>query len=654
MLKIILSALLLCGLNAFAQLRSNLPKPLPITIKDLSQEVHPIDSSAVAAYTYRYGKTWFEVTNYSCIMVTEVYTRLKIYKKAGYGYANTQVVFYSGTKDSKCSFSDANTYNLVKGNIEKTPLNKDGEFEEELGEDFTIKKITMPNVREGSVVEYKYTIRTPQFSEFEDWYFQFAIPADDVRYDVFIPIYFNYNIFTTGSTPIEKTNPRIIDNTTNEVKDTYYSYKAKDVKAIKEEPYVSNIGNYITKLQHEIASVNLPNMLLPVPISTDWAGLTKNIYENEKFGRELKFSSYFEKDIDRILKDGYTPRQKADSIFEYVKNRMNWNEMPGFLCNKGVKKAYSEKTGNAAEINLMLVAMFRYAGLYSNPILVSTKSNGVALFPTRNAYNYVIASVKIDGKIICMDATSKYSLPDMLPERVLNGNGRVINTGGRNAEIDLMPKTPSRELINIVAQIDAEGKVSGQARDLYHDNIALVFRELLAKLQKADYVEKLEAGYKGTVISDYKVSNDKDPSKVLTEQYDFTNTMAADVVGGKIFFSPMLFFAEKENPFKSETRDYPIDFTYPVKQKHNINITLPEGYEVGSIPEPISLVMPDNIGSFNYTVTSTNNMIQCSTTFQINFSSVSADNYLTIRDFYKKMIDKQNEKVVLVKTENKK
>jgi hypothetical protein len=64
-----------------------------------------------------------------------------------------------------------------------------------------------------------------------------------------------------------------------------------------------------------------------------------------------------------------------------------------------------------AEINLMLTAMLRYAGLDANPVLTSTRDNGIAVFPTRTAYNYVIASVKIADKQYLLDATSKYTLP---------------------------------------------------------------------------------------------------------------------------------------------------------------------------------------------------------------------------------------------------
>ena len=94
---------------------------------------------------------------------------------------------------------------------------------------------------------------------------------------------------------------------------------------------------------------------------------------------------------------------------------MNWNERNGYSCQLGVKKAYQDKTGNVADVNLMLISMLRYAGLDANPILISTRSNGIALYPSRSAFNYVIAGIEVENQIILLDATNKYSLPGFYP-----------------------------------------------------------------------------------------------------------------------------------------------------------------------------------------------------------------------------------------------
>ena len=64
------------------------------------------------------------------------------------------------------------TYNLVGGKIEKTKLKSEGEFDEKINKYWGKKKIVMPNVKEGSVIEYKYTIKVSRFSELTEWFFQ--------------------------------------------------------------------------------------------------------------------------------------------------------------------------------------------------------------------------------------------------------------------------------------------------------------------------------------------------------------------------------------------------------------------------------------------------------------------------------------------------
>lgn len=123
-----LSILLLLITNVTAQ-EFKLGK---VSIAELEQKVHPKDSSAAAAILYKKGKTRMEYDeNYGFVIITEVETRIKIYKKEGYEWANQNVWYYNESNfKEKVSFSDAVTYNLVDGNIEKTKLKSDGVFDE--------------------------------------------------------------------------------------------------------------------------------------------------------------------------------------------------------------------------------------------------------------------------------------------------------------------------------------------------------------------------------------------------------------------------------------------------------------------------------------------------------------------------------------------
>lgn len=111
----------------------------------------------------------------------------------------------------------------------------------------------------------------------------------------------------------------------------------------------------------------------------------------------------------------------------------------------------------------------------------------------------------------------------------------------------------------------------------------------------------------------------------------------------------MLYLASKENPFKQETRVYPIDFGYPKQEKYNININIPEGFAVESIPQPMNIASGENVGAFKYITANSETSIQIVITKNINTAIVPADFYPVLKDFYQQMTDKQNEKIVLKK-----
>ena len=104
-----------------------------------------------------------------------------------------------------------------------------------------------------------------------------------------------------------------------------------------------------------------------------------------------------------------------------------------------------------------------------------------------------------------------------------------------------------------------------------------------------------------------------------------------------------------ENPFKQEVREYPVDFIFPYLDKYTINITFPEGYVVESMPKVASISMQDEIANFKYNVLNTGNKIQLSVNFNINSASIGPEYYDSLKNFFKEVINKQNEKIVLKK-----
>ncbi|NHM08103.1 DUF3857 and transglutaminase domain-containing protein [Flavobacterium sp. CYK-4] len=616
-----------------------------VTIAELEEKEHPRDPAAPAAILFKIGESRTRDEN-GYISVTEVKTKIKIYKKEGFQWANQEVAFYKLGNTENIYFSDAVTYNLVDGKIVKSKLKSDGQFEEKINKFFSRKKITLPNVKEGSIIEYSYIIKSIGYSIPRRWDFQTTIPMNYCQYKTYIPQYFVYKKSQKGYLFPKVTDEKINNNLG--FYDNVTTYVAENFPAIKKEAYVNNINNYVSSVSHELATIDIPRVLLK-SISTNWDNITNEIYKMDDFGLELNKKGYFEDELAPILKGLEKRDDKIAAILNFVKSKVKWNGYESYLCDDGVKAAYKNQLGNAAEINLMLVAMLRSAGIDANPVLLSTQSNGVVLFPSRTAFNYVIAAVEITEDLILLDATEQFSEPNILPLRDLNWTGRLIRKEGSSTDIDLFPKTLAKEAVNMSVSINPDATANGKIRCQLACHEALVYRQNNKSVNDEVYLETLENKYKAIEVDDYKRENLLDNTKPIMETYSFKDSNSAELIDGKIYFSPLLFLGLKENPFKQETREYPIDFNYPFQKKYNINVTLPEGYAVESLPQPVNMITGDDIGDFKYMIVANQNQIQVSVLMDIYKPLVASDFYEVVKDFYQKVVDKENEKVVLVK-----
>ncbi|KAF2341320.1 DUF3857 domain-containing protein [Flavobacterium tistrianum] len=640
-----------------------------VSIAELEQKVHPKDSAAAAAILYKKGTARIEYDpNDGFVTLTDVETRIKIYKKEGYDWANQEVWYYNTTNlKEKVFFYDAVTYNLVNGKIEKTKLKSDGIFDEVLSKYRGQKKMTMPNVKEGAVIEFRYTIKCPSDRIIREWAFQSSIPVNYSEFSTFIPEYYVFNSRQKGYVFPKVTtlkNPKSITFNVKERNSGYGSgatsfstekhdyienqttFIAVDLPAMKDEAYVNNIENYMSSVSHELSLTKFPNSPMK-EYSTDWNSVVKTIYEYDDFGPELNKTGYFEEDLKKLLADTKTPEEKIWVIFNHVKSNVKWNNYTGYSCDNGVKKAYKEKTGNIADINLMLTAMLRYSGLTANPVLVSTRSNGIALFPNRTAFNYVIAAVETPNGNILLDASEKFSIPNILPLRVLNWSGRLIRKDGSSEEINLMPEKTSADNVFMNYSIDGTGKITGKTRRQCMDYNAMITRSNIESLKEEEYLEKLENQNNKIEISEYSKTNEKDILLPIIETYSFTGNNLCELIGDKIYVSPMLFFTNDKNPFKQEVREYPVDFSYPFADKYNITVKIPEGFTVETLPAPAAITMEDNLGAFKFNIVANGDILQLSIVHQINEAIVSAEKYDMLKEYYKAMTAKQAEKIVL-------
>lgn len=542
--------------------------------------IYDKDTAAEAVVLYDRG-----ILNGSTLEFTR-HLRIKILKKSGYGHAN-QIVNVPGR-----SMVKGFTFNLENGEIVKTKLSKESIYQEELVEDFNVLRVFMPNVKEGSVIEISYTHVGPPF----EWKFQNEIP---VKYsELWLQpnnyIDFSKNMF--GFLPLAYSSDD--------------RWVAKDMPAMRAEPFTNSISNYLTKFEIEVRSINIPGVLYR-DYASNWRRVYETLEETNRFGEQLGKKSYLKKEAEQIMAMHDTPEERIMEAHSFIKENIKWNGDNRLYASNELPTIYKkEKIGNSADVNLSLICLLNRMDINAQPIVLSTVGNGVLSLavPCISKLNYVIGYVKIGEQEYYLDATDPNTPVGMLPERCLNGSGRLIGPS-KNTWVDLTPsKCADNETIQLDLNVDQDGNITGKLNCKKSDYAALHFRDEMDEYNdEDDYIEDLETDYNGLIVNNHKMTNlEEDLSKPVYAEFEVDITDMADDLGGTIAFSPLFFNVPEENPFKSATRQYPIHFLQPRKKSSVVRITLADGYVFNDLPKPMNVRLPENGGTFVYTVNKLN------------------------------------------------
>jgi hypothetical protein len=598
--------------------------------------------------------------------------RAKIFNKNGYDWATQRVILYhSNSSYEKLYYLKGVVYNFENGKLVESELEKDMIHEEIIDNKHTENKFTLPNVREGSIIEYTYKIRSP-FLSIPDWRFQYAIPALWSEYRVSYPEYFVYKKLQKGYltldvneesikpvkfTILESERSNGFSGTTNSINtydisynDNCYRWITNKVPAFREEPYMNALINYVTAMEFELASYNPPRGLAQNFTQT-WEKINEELLNDEDFGLQIKRGGFL-KDIVQQIKSGSSdPLLQMMAAFNYVRNAMKWDERYRIYITQGLRNAWDKKAGSSADINLMLVALLNETGIQADPVILSTRSNGM-IHPAQimlGQFNYVIAYAKIGEKTYLMDATEKACPYNMLPSRCINGQGRIISEK-RQGWIDLNSATRYTYTNVVTASLGADGTITGNMQRIYGNYAALDKRiEIRDKKDRDEYIRSLETANKGLSVSKYELVNIDSTLKQFNENFNVVISDFSMMAGNIISFTPLLYDQWESNPFRLEERKFPVDFVYPRTYKSIITYDIPEGYVLDEKPVDLVLSMPDGKTKFIYKLALNGRKLQISALLDIGKPVYNSDEYSILKEFYNQMVSKQAEKVVLKK-----
>jgi hypothetical protein len=644
---------------------------------DFKVSADQFDSGANAVILADVGTIKFEGNNHSFFdLIFTHFIRVKINNKNGFEIGKREISLYhtEGQNEKIISFK-ASTFNLENGAISETKLDEKSIFTVKYNDQIDDKKFSMPALKEGSVFDLEYTIRSPFPHRMKPWSFQGEYPRLWSELIVVIPPPLHYVRLIQGDQVFFiDTSKDILQSyqvretatqTYGSVSDKSYGvsgtslYKRwvkKNVPSLHEEPFITTLDNYYSRITFQLSYVQWGDQDEKHEVESTWNLLSKDMLEDEDFGIALnRENGWMSDELQGILQHSRSDEEKVNTIYSYVRDNFKTVSEQGYgtqglYTHNALKDVFKKKQGNVAELNLLLTAMLRKAGFQADPMILSTRSNGLANpnYPLSAEYNYVVCVAYLNNKIVKLDASEHYLGFGELSTECYNGWGHIINQE-RPYPIFITPDSiREKDLTTVVIVNDEKGKWSGALKKIVGKVESEEIREEIGSSSLKEYGKKIISDNElNLIVENIELDSLTHFDYPLTIRYDFIPKKSdGDDI---IYFNPMLSEGNKTNPFKSMIRHYPVEIPYLIDENYILTMEIPTGYQVDEIPKSARVAYNEGEGMFEYLIQKGETNIQMRVRLQLNKTNFPTDEYSTLRDFFAFVVKKKNEQIVFKK-----
>jgi len=571
-------------------------------------------------------------------LVTERRIRFKILKEKGIERGNIRITYYSKDKFETIANLEAviatpdESGKLMWNNLERKSI-----YTRRLNNYYSEITFAMPNVKVGSLIEYRYTSVMDSYNGLDKWYFQKDIPVMLSSFNLYIlpNVEFGYLVNKSAFMPVS-----IIPNN----KEGRIVFEMKNIPGLRDEAYSTSYRDYLQRVTFQLAAVT-GRYGNKTEYNTDWKKLNRELLEEKAFGdqvsKNLPITAAIKTQTSQ-LPDAYT---KMVFVYDYVKKNFLWNEIYSKYA-ESLKTVVDKKTGHSGELNFLLINLLKASGLDVYPMLVSERWHGRVdtLYSFLDQFNKTVALVQIDGRNYVLDATSKITPAFMIPPALLNTTGFVVDKKNYGF-LPLSDQSKKRTvLINLNAKIDANGIIKGKGSVDFYGYARLGLAEQYSS-NKEKYNEHFKSAVLNYRIDSLNVSGLDVDSIPLHNELSFEHELNKS--GNYLLLHSNFFTGFEKNPFVANYRFTDIDFGTTQLIVLSGSFELPEQLVVESLPKNTKLVTPDNAMQIFREVKKTNNVIKVDYRIDVNTSIYRAENYDVVKEFFTKLIDILNEPVLL-------
>ncbi len=547
-------------------------------------------------------------------------------------------------------------YNLDEAGITQTYFDRNNLEEEVLNDYITLNHVDFPEVRNGSVVEFRYVIESPNLVKMPEWNFQHDIPLFYSEFKFIRIPFYEYQFFTQQIDEFnyaqseegrerqlgQETTGNITNTVAPKFKESVTTFVMRDVAPFQDTAFITSKTDHIKKIFFYLSKKYLFNggTLDYVPTQET---LTKTILEDNDFKKYLRGVKKYARDIAKSNNiDELSKPDQIQWVINYIKDEFHWNGNKSVFPSQSVKDFVDGKTGNNADINLFLIGVMDYLDIDAHPVILSTRDNGRVLtdFPSLTSFNYLLAGVDFDERLLT-DASRPLLANDLIPSECLHDFGLFLDKK-YEGWVTLTNVEKSSTTKNITIRPDIENMQAAVIIDIRATDMEAHKLRLNAGNTRENIISYFDVldSYESADVSDFTERN----SPVA---YTLNGKMKMSGNADSVAIYPLLGFYPDENPFPFDYRKYPIEMDYPLKDSVSVTLHIPDGYTIASLPKNINSNSGDLQLSVNYQ--QNGNELQIHGYYAIERATFKVREFITVRNFYNRLTEALNPEILLVK-----
>lgn len=596
-----------------------------------------LDANAVKLFDSLYvGVLREDAISYYVEKVRHV--RIKILNKEGIDEASD--VEFSYHKRTRVINLKAHT---IKPDGTILEVNKENFLEKKVN-DFRFTSFAFSSVEVGDILEYTYTLYSAGIMGYYKWYFHSNLYTIKSIFSLEVIPGFEYTFATSNIaeefiTPAKKKNTRVQTGVT-----TTYTWKIKDLKPLKAEPFMGAINDYNANLIIQIMCMKSAGYRIDG--FNDWKSY------GEAFQRGIRGYTKKPRGFGKLIKDitsGLkTKYDKSKAIYNYVIDNIQTRQEDyglGFK-HESMDKLVKESHGSAIEKNILMIEMFKKARIKAWPILISTRDHG-KIDPTvfrEDQFNHLIIFAEVEEGGIYLDATSKYCPYGILAPQCRADIGLIIDDDKSELMriITSQPKSIRVDLSKIHVDENGQAVCSLQSRFSGYMSI-----EIGRKYEVANQDMFIQNDFLGDLPQSYAIDSfscSLNENNYFTIDAVLTFSDLLERFGENLSF-PLLSYLFADNPFEAEERKFPINFNYPFTYHNITHVSIDEDINTFSLPEEKHF----SADGLNYIRKAHRTEFGFSVEFKLEITKplFSVEEYPVLKEFFKRVSTCAKEQIIM-------